>query len=65
MTAAEIGSWLTGPWFWTLLEVEDDIEAEVEAEAEAEAETSEDDFDEGVLRLEGVEVWFRVQLHGG
>ena len=67
MTAADnphhevIGSWFTGPWFVRLLEVE----ADIEAEAEAEAETSEDDFDEGVLRLEGVEVWFRVQLHGG
>ena len=51
-------------WF---LRIEDTAEAEAEAdiEAEAEAEASEDDFDEGMLRLEGVEVWFRVQLHGG
>ena len=53
-------------WF---LRIEDTAEAEAEAEAnietEAEPEASEDDFDEGTLRLEGVEVWFRVQLHGG
>ena len=51
-------------WF---LRIEDTAEAEAEAdiEAEAEAEASEDDFIEGMLRFEGVEVWLRVQLHGG